>query len=114
MGLSLQRLLRYADEGENVLNKNVTGDDSWMPHYQPESTRASTQWTHPSSSATEKFKVTSTPSTGKIMLNVFWDSQGVLFAHFQKRGENATSAWCRQDLLKLRDAIRRKSPGQLA
>jgi hypothetical protein len=27
-------------------------------------------------------------SAGKIMLIVFWDSQGVLLAHFQKRGEN--------------------------
>jgi hypothetical protein len=32
-----------------------------------------------------KFKVT--PSDGKVMLTVFWDSQGVLLAHLQKRGE---------------------------
>jgi histone-lysine N-methyltransferase SETMAR len=60
-----------------------------------------------------KFKVT--PSAGKVMLAVFWDSQGVLLAHFQKRGENVNSAsyeYC-EVLLKLRNKIRRKRPGQL-
>jgi hypothetical protein len=28
MGLSLQHLLRYADEGEDMLNRTVTGDES--------------------------------------------------------------------------------------
>jgi hypothetical protein len=51
MGLFLQHLLRYeyADEGEDVLNGIVIGDESWVHHYQPESKRASVQWKHPSS-----------------------------------------------------------------
>jgi hypothetical protein len=32
------------------------------------------------------------PSAGKVMLTMFWDSRGVLLAHFQKLGENMTSA----------------------
>lgn len=90
MGLCLQRLSRYADEGEDMLNRIVTGDESWVHHYQPESKRDSMQWKHPSSPSCMKFKVT--PSAGKVMLTVFWDSQGVLLAHFQKRGENVNAA----------------------
>jgi hypothetical protein len=59
----------YADEGEDMLNMIVTGDESWVHHYQPESKHASVQWKHPSSPSTKKFKVT--PSTGKVMLTVF-------------------------------------------
>jgi hypothetical protein len=81
MGLSLQRLLRYADEREGMVNRTVTTDESWVHHYQPESKRSSVQWIRPSSPSTKKFKVTSTPSAGKFMLILFWDSQGVLFAH---------------------------------
>jgi hypothetical protein len=81
MGLSLQRLLRYADEGEDMLNRIVTADETWVHHYQPESKRSSMQWLHPSSPSTEKFKVTSTPSAGNVMLAVFWDSQGILLSH---------------------------------
>jgi hypothetical protein len=58
------------------------------------------------------FKVT--PSAGKVELIVFWDSQGAVLAHFQKRGENVKSASYCQVLLKLQDAIRRKTSGQLA
>jgi histone-lysine N-methyltransferase SETMAR len=48
------------------------------------------------------------------MLTAFWDSQGVLLAHFQKRGENVNSASYCEVLLKLGDAIRRKRPRHLA
>jgi hypothetical protein len=75
---------------------------------------ASVHWKHPSSPSLKQFKVKSTPSAGKVMLTVFWDSQGVLLAHFQKCGENVNSASYCDILLKLRDAIRRKRPGQVA
>jgi hypothetical protein len=69
MCLSLQHFLRYAVDGEGMLNKIVTGDESWVHHYQPESKRSSMQWKHPSSSSTQKFKFT--PLAGNIMLTVF-------------------------------------------
>jgi hypothetical protein len=59
----------------------------------------------------KKFKVTS--SAEKVMLTVFWDSHGVLLAHFHKHGENVNSASYCEVLSKLRAAIRRKGPGQL-
>jgi hypothetical protein len=101
MGLSLQHLLWDANEGEDMLNRIVTGDKSPVHHYQPESECASIQWKHPSSPSTKKFKVLSMPSVGKIMLTIFWDSQGVLLAHFQKRGENVNFALYCEVLLKL-------------
>jgi hypothetical protein len=116
-GLSLQHLLWYADEGKDMsmLNRIVTGDESWIHHYQPESRRASVQWKHRSSPRlAKKFKVTSTPSAGKVMLTVFWDSRGVLLACFQKHGEYVNSTSYCKVLLNLWDATRRRRPGQLA
>jgi hypothetical protein len=112
-GLSLQHLLQYADEEEDMLNRIVTGDKSWVHHYsyQPKSKCASMQCKHPSSRSTKRFKVT--PSAGKVMLTVLWDSQEVLLAHFQKHGGNMNSALYREVLLKLRNAIRRKCTSQL-
>jgi histone-lysine N-methyltransferase SETMAR len=111
MGISLEHLSQYADEGEDMLNRIVTGDESWVHHYQPETKRASLQWKHPSSPSVKKFKVT--PSAGKVMLTVFWDSQGVLLARFQKKGDNVNAASYCEVLLMLRDAIRKKRPGLL-
>jgi hypothetical protein len=56
----------------------------------------------------------SMPLPGKVVLTMFWASQGVLLAHFQKRIENVSSASYCEVLLKLCDAICRKCPGQLA
>jgi hypothetical protein len=43
MDVSLQHILRYVDE-EDMLNKTVTGDQSWVHHFQCESKRISTHW----------------------------------------------------------------------
>jgi hypothetical protein len=94
-----------------MLNRTLARDESWMHHYQPESKSASMHWKHPSSPSTKKFKFM--PSAVKVMLTVPGDSQGVLLAHFQKCGENVTSASYCETLLKLWDAVCRKLPGQL-
>jgi hypothetical protein len=73
-----------------MLNRIVTEDDSWVQHYQLKSKRAPMQWKQPSSLLTITFKVM--PSSGKVMLTVSWDSEGILLAHFQRRGENMNSA----------------------
>jgi histone-lysine N-methyltransferase SETMAR len=112
MVLSLQHLLWYADAGEDMLNRIVTGDESWVHHYQPKSKHSSMEWKHLISPSTKKFKFT--PSAGKVMLTVFWVSQGVLLAHFQKCGENVNSASYCEVLFRLWDVIHRKHLGQLA
>jgi hypothetical protein len=94
MGLSLQYLLWYADEEDtHMLNMILTGYESWVHHYQPESMHCK----HPSSPCSKKlFKVT--PSAGKVLLTVFWDSQRVLLAHFEKNfgmqfAKNVQAKW---------------------
>ena len=58
MGLSLQHLQRHQDEGDDMLSRIVTGDESWVHHYEPETKRASMQWKHSVSPVHKKFKVT--------------------------------------------------------
>ena len=106
MGLSLQHLQRYQDEGDNMLSCIVTGDESWVHHYEPKKKRASMQWKHPTSPAQKKFKVT--PSARKVMLTVFWDCQGILLTEFQQRDHTVTSASYCTILTKLHAAIRQK------
>jgi hypothetical protein len=113
MGLSLQHLFHYAEKGEVIVDRIVTGDETWVHNYQPDSKRASMQWKYPSSSSIKKFNVTSTPCAGKFMIILFGDFQRLLLAQFQKRHKILNSASYREFLLKLRDAIRRKGPGQL-
>jgi hypothetical protein len=47
----------------------VTGDESWIHHFDPEEKRLSMQYRHTSSPHPKKFKTV--PSAGKILLTVY-------------------------------------------
>ena len=103
-----QMLERYRNEGEQFMNSIVTGDESWAHHYEPETKRQSMQWHHLGSPSPKKFKLS--PSAGKVMITVFWDSHGVLLLDFLPKGETINSARYQETLKKLARSIRRKRP----
>ena len=87
----LDNLQCYKTEGEAMLERIVTGDETSVHHYQPETKQASKQWKHRESPTPTKFEVVS--SASKVMATVFWDMRGVLLVEFQKhaRTVNASS-----------------------
>ncbi|KAL4126321.1 hypothetical protein QTP88_010543 [Uroleucon formosanum] len=70
----------YAEEEAVFLNSIVTGDETWVYHFTPESKQQSMEWRHSFSPKKRKFKVTQ--SARKIMATVFWDRKGVLLIEF--------------------------------
>jgi len=77
MMTSLDNLQRYKMEGEAALHERIiTGDETWVHCYQPESKLASEQWNHKESSTPTKFKVL--VSARKVTAAMFWDIKGVL------------------------------------
>ena len=106
-------LERYNREGDNFLNRIITGDETWVHHYEPETKRQSMQWKHTSSPSSKKFK--SQPSAGKLRLTVFWDSQGPILEHYMEKGVTVTSVnYCNMLRNELRPAIRSKRRGSLS
>ena len=79
-----QNLDRYEKEGNAFSGGLITGNETWVHHYDPECKRQSMEWKHPQLPITEKVK--SQPTAGKFMLTVFWDSQGPVLEHYQERG----------------------------
>ena len=63
-------LKRYREEGDQSLLNIVTGDESWIHHFDPEE-NDSMEYRHTSSPCSKKFKTM--PSAGKILFTVFWD-----------------------------------------
>jgi hypothetical protein len=99
-----EHLDHHAREGDAFLHHAVTGDKSWVYHYEPESKKQSMQWKHPLSLANKKFKTQA--SAGKVMLTIFWDVTGPILVHFQEKGQTVTSARCGDMLLnKLKPVI---------
>jgi len=109
-----QRLLdRYANKGEAFLTRIVTGDETWVHHFAPESKRQTMEWKHLGSPVKKKFK--SQPSAGKVMLTIFWDSQGIILEHYLERGTAVNSVWYSEMLsTELKPAIRTKRQGLLS
>ena len=69
-------LERFDAEREAFLSRIVTGDETWAHHYEPETKRQSVEWYHPQSPRKKELKTT--PSAGKFMIIVFWDTDGVI------------------------------------
>jgi len=104
----LDNLQRYNVEGEEMLERIVTGDETWVHHYQPESKQTSMQWKHKDSPTPTKFKVV--PSAGKVMATVFWDMKGVLLTEFHEHGKSVTAESYCNLLQRLKTAIKNKRP----
>jgi hypothetical protein len=84
MDLPLQHLLWYIDEGEDMLKRIVSGDESWVHHYQPSLLQCNGNI--PVHLQPKSSKLKFRPTAGNVMLTMFWDSQGILLALFQKPG----------------------------
>ncbi|CAF5026134.1 unnamed protein product [Rotaria sp. Silwood1] len=69
-------LARYSIEGNDFLFRIITGDESWMYYYQPESKQSSKQWKRADSPPTTKFK--QEKSTNKVLCSFFWDHKGII------------------------------------
>lgn len=70
------------------MDRIVTGDETWVHHYDPESKQESMQWHKKGTDPPKKFKVT--PSAGKLMATVFWDSKGILLIEYKKKVKPST------------------------
>jgi hypothetical protein len=83
-------LKRYREEGDQFLLNIVTGDESWIHHFNPEEKQLSMQYRHTLSPHPKKFKTVQ--SASKILLTVLWDSQRVYMTEFLEAGNTVNSA----------------------
>ena len=84
-----QLLERYNAEGEAFLQRIVTGDESWVHHYDPECKAQSMEYRHKTSPSPRKFKVVA--SARKVLFTVFWDMEGVVHMEFLEQGQTVNS-----------------------
>lgn len=108
-----QLLDRFNAEGEMFLERIVTGDETWVHHYTPETKRSSMQWKHVASPSPRKFRLQR--SAGKVMATVFWDIKGVLLLDFLERNHTVTGQHYSDQLEEqLHPSIRSKRRGLLS
>ena len=90
MAASLTFLEAYEKDGDSILDRVVTGDETWVKHVTCETKKQSMEWGHTSSPKRPR-KCLQTLSARKIMATVFWDREGVLLVDFLERGSTINS-----------------------
>lgn len=112
MASALDFLDRYHKDGEDLLESIVTGDETWVQYYTPETKRQSQQWMH-TNSPNKPTKFKQTFNNHKIMATVFWDHKGVLLLEFMQPGTTINAESYCETLRRLRRAIQNKRRGLL-
>ena len=98
-----QLLKRFTHDGERFLRSIITGDKSWVHHYDPESKMQSLQYRHKNSPA--PFKVVA--SAWQVLLTIFWDMEGIVHIEFLEQGTTINSERYVSTLRALKGRLRR-------
>ena len=101
-------LLENARDNPFFLSSIITGDESWVYGYDPETKAQSSVWKHPDSSRPKKAR--QVQSKTKVLLTVFFDLKGILHHEYAPEGQTVNKEYYLQVLRHLRDAVRRKRP----
>ena len=101
-------LLERSCEHVQFLKNIVTGDESWVYGYDPETKQQSSQWKGPSSPRPKKGR--QVRSKTKVMLLAFFDSEGIVHHEYAPDGQTINKEFYLEVLRRLRESVRRKRP----
>lgn len=99
---------RIAEEGTDWMSSVITGDESWVFEYDPETKRQSAQWTGPGEKRPTKARMSK--SKVKSLLIAFFDIRGVVHHEFVPAGQTVTAKFYIQVLERLRARVFRARP----
>jgi len=103
-----QELRQRVLDDPAFMSSVITGDESWVYRYDPETKQQSSQWKSPGSPRPKKARQSS--SKTKSMLIVFLDIRGIVHHEFAPQGQTVNAGFYCSVLHCLREDIRRKRP----
>ncbi|GFS99634.1 mariner Mos1 transposase [Trichonephila clavipes] len=86
----------------------ITGDESGVYGYDPETKQQLSQWKNPGSPRPKKAR--QVRSKIKVMLIVFFDADGIVHHEYAPQGQKMSKEFYLNVMRKLREAVRRKRP----
>jgi hypothetical protein len=89
----------------HFMSRIITGDETWVYGYYPETKLQSSQWRSPSPRPKKARQVL---SNVKTMLMVFFDIQGLVHCEFISAGQTVDQHYYKEVLLRLREKVRRQ------
>ena len=102
-----QELRRRALDDSTFMSRVITGDESWVYGYYPETKQQSSQWKSPGSPRPTKAR--QSRNATKSMLIVFFDIRGIVHHEFASEGQTVNAGFYCNVLRHLWEDIRRKT-----
>jgi histone-lysine N-methyltransferase SETMAR len=110
-----QQLVNICKEFRQIASYNatfsfrvITGDESWIYEYEPDTKQQFSQWKSPNSPRLKK--VRQVKSKVKTMLIIFFDIKGIVHNEFVLAGQTINSAHYCDILQRLRKNVQRLCP----
>ncbi len=104
----MENLALIRQNHREMLSKIVTGDETWIATFEPETKRQSSAWVEVGELPPQK-AVRQRAQT-KTMCTVFFDFQGLIHCEFLEKNETIDSDCYIATLTRLKEQIRRKRP----
>jgi hypothetical protein len=101
-------MLECANGDPEFLKTVITGNETWMYGYDPETKVKSSHWKHSSSPRPKKaYRMW---SKVKVLLTVSFDYCGIVHHSYAPEGQSINKEYYLEVICHLRDAVRRKRP----
>ena len=103
-------LEQHRREGRRMIGRILTGDETWVHYFEPESKRESMQWIKKGEPNPTKYRTKR--SLGKVLYMIFWDADGIVLMHQVPEGQRINAAYYCHFLRNiLQPALKAKRPG---
>lgn len=103
-----QDCLEQVEADPTLLDRVITGDESWYFQYDPETKRQSQQWLSPGAARPKKARMSK--SKVKTMMICFFDSKGIVHKEFVPPGQTVNQHFYLKVLDRLRKRVIRVRP----
>ena len=86
-------------------------DETWLYHYDPETTQQLMEWRHSDSPHPKKFRVQK--SAGRFLASISWDQDGILLTDYLPEGQSINAEYYSSLLVQLKDILKEKRHGKV-
>lgn len=100
--------LEQVENDPTLLDRVITGDESWFFQYDPETKRQSSQWLSPNAPRPKKARMSK--SKVKTMIITLFDSRGIVHKEFVPHGQTVNQHFYCEVLERLRKRVLRVRP----
>ncbi|RLU15332.1 hypothetical protein DMN91_012326 [Ooceraea biroi] len=103
-------ILESINKNPELLKRVITGDETWVYGYDPETKAQSSQWATREKSRPKKAR--QSQSNVKAMLTVFFDQEGVVHHEYAPQGRTTNKEYYLEVLKRLCDALKHPLKGK--